>query len=712
MPSGGCMKHEKEIFNEKLCSLETSKQDAGKFLTTNQGTLISDNQNTLKLDERGPSLLEDFIFREKITHFDHERIPERVVHARGSGAHGYFQPYQSMKEYTKANFLQDPSKITPVFVRFSTVAGFRGSADTVRDVRGFATKFYTEEGIFDLVGNNMPVFFIQDAIKFPDVIHAVKPEPDHEMPQASSAHNSFWDFISLTPESMHMILWLMSDRALPRSYSMMEGFGVHTFRLINESGKSRFVKFHWKPLNGLSSLLFEEAQIIGGKDPDFNRRDLWELIEKGHFPEFELGFQILEEDELYKVDFDILDPTKIWPEEDIPVQRIGKMVLNRNPDNFFAETEQVAFCPSHLVPGFDFTDDPLLQGRLFSYLDTQISRLGGPNFHEIPINQPLKKESNYQRDGMHRQTIHKNKVNYEPSSLGGGCPMQALWKQGGFATFAEKLMGVKIRKKPESFNDHYSQAAMFFNSMSDYEKKHIINAFRFELGKVTYKHIREKMIEHLNQIDLSLAQEVAKGIGVNLPSSDLSSSYTKRSPSLSFESHKTKSIKGRKVAILVADGCNSSQIEEFKKELNKEGVEVDLIAKYLGEIECEDGKALSVDKSFLTVSSTMYDAVFLPGEEKSVEFLLTLGDALKFVLESYRHCKTIGMALPASNFFSSSFIKSIPFDSKEPSTFSEIGIVMAGSDDSFSSFCTAFKIALAKHRHFERETIDTDKIPG
>lgn len=426
---------------EKIIELAVNTENpTDTYLTTNQGVPINDNQNSLKAGDRGPSLLEDFILREKITHFDHERIPERVVHARGSGAHGYFQVYKSMAAVTKAKFLQDPSVKTPVFVRFSTVAGSRGSSDLARDVRGFAVKFYTEEGNYDLVGNNMPVFFIQDAIKFPDLVHAVKPEPHHEMPQAASAHDTFWDFISLMPESMHMIMWAMSDRAIPRSLRMMEGFGVHTFRFINEAGTARFVKFHWKPLLGVHSVLWDEAQMISGKDPDFHRRDLWEAIESGAFPEWEFGVQIVEEKDEHKFDFDLLDPTKLIPEELVPVQRIGKLTLNRNPDNFFAETEQVAFHAGHVVPGIDFTNDPLLQGRLFSYTDTQLIRLGGPNFHEIPINRPIAPVHNNQRDGHMRQTINSGRTSYEPNSIGGGCPFQAGKDMGGFVSYAEKIV--------------------------------------------------------------------------------------------------------------------------------------------------------------------------------------------------------------------------------------------------------------------------------
>ena len=451
--------------DKKDIDLEKDRQSAdNQLLTTNQGLLINDDQNSLKAGERGSTLLEDFILREKITHFDHERIPERVVHARGSGAHGFFQLYESLGEYTKAKFLNDTEKTTPVFVRFSTVAGSRGSTDLARDVRGFSIKFYTDEGIYDFVGNNIPVFFIQDAIKFPDLVHALKPEPDNEIPQAASAHDTFWDFISLMPESMHMIMWLMSDRTLPRSYRMMEGFGVHTFRLINEEGISHFVKFHWKPLLGVHSVAWDEAQIISGKDPDFHRRDLWEAIENGNFPEWELGVQIMAEEDEHKFEFDLLDPTKLVPEEIVPIKRIGKLTLNRNPDNFFSETEQVAFHPGHLVPGIDFSNDPLLQGRLFSYTDTQLSRLGSPNFHEIPINRPVAPVVNNQRDGLMRQAISTDKVSYHPNSIGGGCPFQAKAAQGGFTSYQERIDGNKIRERSKSFFDHFSQAILFYNS--------------------------------------------------------------------------------------------------------------------------------------------------------------------------------------------------------------------------------------------------------
>ena len=489
---------------------------AGQALTTNQGVMVGDNQNSLKAGLRGPTLLEDFILREKITHFDHERIPERIVHARGSGAHGYFEAYEPMTAITKAAPFKEAGKITPVFVRFSTVAGERGATDTARDVRGFAVKFYTDEGNWDIVGNNMPVFFIQDAIKFPDLIHAAKPEPHNGMPQGATAHDTFWDFASLSPETTHMLMWAMSDRAIPRSYRMMQGFGVHSFRLINEAGDSTYVKFHWKPKLGTHSLVWDEAVKISGADSDFHRRDLWEAIESGNYPEWELGFQLFNEEQAEAFSFDVLDATKLIPEELVPIQYVGRMVLNRNPDNFFAETEQVAFGTGNVVPGIDFTNDPLLAGRNHSYLDTQISRLGGMNFHEIPINSPIVPVYNNQRDGIHRQAIPRGRVAYEPNSLGGGCPFQA-GSMKGFTSFPERISDDKVRGKPEKFADHYTQARLFFESQTPVEQAHIVAAFRFELSKVTVPAIRERMLSGLVNASPELAQKVADGLGMAVP---------------------------------------------------------------------------------------------------------------------------------------------------------------------------------------------------
>ena len=655
--------------NPKAADLSVFKEDsAGKTLTTNQGTRVNDNQNTLKAGPRGPSLLEDFHFREKITHFDHERIPERIVHARGSGAHGFFQVYENMSRYTRAGFLQDPAVRTPVFVRFSTVVGSRGSTDLARDVRGFAVKFYTDEGVFDLVGNNIPVFFIQDAIKFPDLIHAVKPEPDHEMPQAASAHDTFWDFISLMPESMHMVMWVMSDRAIPRSFRMMEGFGVHTFRFVDAAGNSRFVKFHWKPVLGMHSVAWDEAQKISGKDPDFLRRDLWEAIEQGNYPEYELGVQIVEEKREHDFDFDLLDPTKIIPEEIVPVERIGKLTLNRNPDNFFAETEQVAFHPGHVVPGIDFTNDPLLQGRLFSYTDTQLKRLGGPNFHEIPINRPVAPVHNNQRDGHMRQTINRSKVAYEPNSIGGGCPVQAHAVAGGFVSFPEQLDGPKVRARSEKFFDHFSQAALFFNSQSPPEKDHIVEALRFELGKVERAPIRERMVAMLARVDGTLAARVAQGLGFReiprlempinhsipadgdpatfQPSSNGNGRSSRKglreSPALSMANTVKNTVATRRVAILAADGVDAAHLKAVRDALIQNGAQGKIVAPRLGVLIGEAGDEFFIDFSLLTASSVLFDAVYVPGGAASVATLLEERDALEFVTEAYRHCKPIG----------------------------------------------------------------------
>lgn len=687
--------------DEKSKHLESNTRGSGEKLTTNQGVGINDNQNTLKAGSRGPSLLEDFIMREKITHFDHERIPERVVHARGSGAHGYFQPYASHADLTKAGFLQDPDKQTPVFVRFSTVVGFRGSADTVRDVRGFAIKFYTEEGIFDMVGNNMPVFFIQDAIKFPDLVHSIKPEPHNEMPQAAAAHDNFWDFISLTPESMHMIMWVMSDRAIPRSFAMMEGFGVHTFRFINAQGSSHFVKFHLKPKLGMHSLVWDEAQKIAGKDPDFNRRDLWEAIEDGNYPEYEFGVQMIREGEEGKLDFDILDATKIWPEEEIPVRMLGKLVLNRNPDNFFAETEQAAFHPGHLVPGMDFTNDPLLQGRLFSYTDTQLIRLGGPNFAEIPINRPVNKVHNNQRDGYMRQTIDRGRTNYEPNSLGDNKPSEVPEEAGGFVSYAERNEGVKVRKRAESFSDHYTQARLFWNSMTPPEKQHIVDAFSFELGKVETRHIREKMVMHCNHIHHDLAVRVAKNIGVVPPTeSQAKEDYDKTSSALSMENTVKDTIKARKVAVLVADGYDYQEVMQLREFLKAQDAKADVIAKQLGEVKSSSGETLEVDKSHVTTDAVLYDAVFIPGGEESVKTMQTQGDALHFVNETFKHCKAIAASGAGIMLLKASDIKQINFSGDEDSGITEDkGVITTGKAD--DAFYQQFKQAIGS-RHWDR----------
>ncbi|MEM5434509.1 catalase HPII [Paraburkholderia diazotrophica] len=625
----------------KSQDLERSRaRPQNEALRTNQGVKIADNQNTLRAGARGPSLLEDFIMREKITHFDHERIPERIVHARGSAAHGVFQVYESMAEYTKAAFLRDPSVQTPVYVRFSTVQGPRGSADTVRDVRGFATKFYTSEGVYDLVGNNMPVFFIQDAMKFPDFVHAVKPEAPNEMPTGASAHDTFWDFVSLVPESTHMVLWTMSDRAIPRSLRTMEGFGVHTFRFVNAKGAMRLVKLHWRPVLGSYSLLWDEAQKLAGKDPDFHRRDLWEAIERGDYPEFELGVQIIEEKDQDSFGFDLLDPTKIVPEEIVPVKIIGKMTLNRNPDNFFAETEQVAFHPGHIVPGIDFTNDPLLQGRLFSYTDTQISRLGGPNFHEIPINRPLSPNVNNQRDGMHRQTINVGQASYQPNSLNDDWPVETKpsVSDGGFESFPEPMEGTKIRVRSESFADHFSQAALFYQSMSDVEKEHIALAYQFELGKVTKPEVRARVVnEILANFDADLAATVAEGLGLPKPGKGARAAGKQTpSPALSLLNRVKPGIKTRKIAVIAAPGSDGAAIKSVQSALKAQGATPLLIAPTLAAID-----GMNPDATIAGMPSIMFDGIVICGGEQGAKTLTQSGDARHFVLEAFRHLKAI-----------------------------------------------------------------------
>jgi len=576
---------------QKTEQLDTVRDDAtNEALTTNQGVKIADNQNSLRAGIRGSTLLEDFILREKITHFDHERIPERIVHARGVGAHGYFQAYEGNERLTKAGFLTDPTIQTPIFVRFSTVQGPRGSADTVRDIRGFAIKFYTQEGNFDLVGNNAPVFFVQDGIKFPDFVHAVKPEPDTEIPTGATAHDTFWDFVSLVPESAHAVIWAMSDRAIPRNLRSIQGFGVHTFRLINAEGKSHFVKFHWTPKQGLSALVWDEAQKLAGKDPDFHRRDLYEAIEQGFYPEWELGVQIVEEEDEMNFDFDLLDPTKIIPEELVPVTPIGRFVLNRNVDNFFAETEQVAFCPGHVVPGIDFTDDPLLQARLFSYTDTQLSRLGGPNFHQIPINKPVCPFHNNQRDGIHQHTIHKGQASYQPNSIDGNWPVETppAASNGGFESYPEKISGHKLRQRSETFSDYFSQPRLYYKSLAPHEQKHVVDAYTFELSKVQRKHIRERQVQQiLANIDLDLARQVGANLGIEVP--DLTLDYKKtaieKSAKLSFLAFPPEDIQGRKVAVLIHNLVKSDTLEAIKNWAIKEGVVVHLLAPSLAPVK-------------------------------------------------------------------------------------------------------------------------------
>jgi catalase len=621
----------------------------GNTLTTNQGVAISDNQNTLKSGVRGPSLLEDFVLREKITHFDHERIPERVVHARGSAAHGYFEAARGASKFSKAAFLQ-PGQRTKVFTRISTVAGGAGSVDTPRDVRGFAVKFYTEEGNFDLVGNNIPVFFIQDAMKFPDLVHAVKMEPDRGYPQAASAHDTFWDFISLMPESMNMVMWIMSDRTIPYSIRHIEGFGVHTFRLINAAGESTFVKFHWRPSVGAMSTAWDEAVKIAGADPDHHRRDLFESIEKGDFPEWTLNVQAFDQETADNLDFDILDATKIIPEEVIPLTPIGKMVLDRYPPNFFAETEQVAFHPGNIVPGIDFTADPLLQGRLFSYQDTQLIRLGGPNFHEIPINRPVCPFQNFQRDGHMRQTVVPGRVNYEPNSLGPDTPREN--PERGFRSFADPESGPKIRQRPESFADHYSQARQFYRSMTPPEQTNIVSALGFELSKVETMAVRTRMLGHLDLIDPTLGQRVAAGMNLVGKADKITPAVPPRddlepSPALSLVAKAPKTIKGRTLAVMVTESSDAKAVASLQKAVAKDGALLKLIAPKIGPMK----NGLAPDMTIDGGPSCLFDAVVLLPGQAEMPMLLKSAGAINWLRDAFAHLKAIGFNNAAQAMF-------------------------------------------------------------
>lgn len=624
--------------------LHQDASGSAERLTTSLGTPIADDQSSLRAGARGPTLLEDFVLRDKITHFDHERIPERVVHARGSGAHGYFVPYRSHATLTRAAFLQDPKVKTPVFVRFSTVAGSEGSIDTARDVRGFAVKFYTGEGNFDLVGNNIPVFFIQDGIKFPDLVHSVKPEPDRGFPQAQSAHDTFWDFVSLTPESMHMLLWVMSDRAIPRSFRMMEGFGVHTFRMLNAKGESTFVKFHWRPKLGSFSLVWDEAVKLGGADPDFHRRDLWESIANGDFPEFELSVQAFDQKTADGFDFDVLDPTKIVPEELVPLTPLGKMVLDRNPVNFFAETEQVAFCASHVVPGIDFSNDPLLQIRLFSYQDTQLSRLGSANFNEIPINRPKCPMHALLRDGHMRQEVNAGRVAYEPNSLDPRGPREDAAR--GFASFAAAEEGVKERRRPESFADHYTQARLFWISQTPPEQDHVVNGFAFELAKVETVAIRRRMLGHLEHVDAELAERVADALGMSGEAEPVVPARepdldVEPSPPLSLIGKAPRTIAGRKVGVLVTDGVDDALLKSVEQTLAKEGARMLVVAPKVGGVQTRAGRKLPAAQSLSGAPSVVFDAVIVAAAEAGIDALLREAAAVDWLRDAYGHLKAI-----------------------------------------------------------------------
>jgi catalase len=689
-------------FNPGSLPLDRVRTDASeRQLTTNLGVPIADNQNSLKAGLRGPALLEDFILREKLTHFDHERIPERIVHARGSAAHGFFECYQPMTKVTRAALFAEAGKRTPVFVRFSTVIGERGSPDTPRDVRGFAIKFYTEQGNWDLVGNNIPVFFIQDAMKFPDLVHAAKPEPHFAMPQAATAHDTFWDFVSLMPESTHMLMWAMSDRTLPRSYRMMQGFGVHTFRLVNEQGKSTFVKFHLKPLLGTHSLDWDESVKIMGADPDFHRRDLWEAIESGAFPEWELSFQLFSEKQAESFSFDVLDATKIVPEELVPLTPVGRLVLDRNPDNFFAETEQVAFCAAHIVPGIDFSNDPLLAGRIHSYQDTQISRLGGPNFHEIPINAPIAQAHNNQRDGMHRQAIHRGRVAYEPNSLGGGCPFQA--GSAGFTSFREPIADDKVRGKPERFAEHYAQAALFYNSQSPIEKAHILRGFRFELTKVQVPAVRERVVAMLANVDTVLAKALARELGMQMPKplpkalKNPPVPEVQVSPTLSlFALPGDGTIKTRRIAILIADGVDGDAARALHAGLSEQGAVPRYVGVRLGAVATKTGETLEAEVTLETMPSVLFDAVAVPGGKDSIVALGNVGHALEFIKDQYRHAKPIFALGEGADLVENAGAAAV-LPSGEP----DPGMVV-GRHGNVREMLPAFVRAIARHRHFER----------
>jgi catalase len=687
--------------NDPLDRVRVDSSD--RVLTTNQGVPVADNQNSLKQGLRGPALLEDFILREKITHFDHERIPERIVHARGSAAHGYFECYEPMTHVTRASPFAEAGKRTPVFVRFSTVVGERGSPDTPRDVRGFATKFYTDEGNWDLVGNNIPIFFIQDAMKFPDLVHAAKPEPHFAMPQAATAHDTFWDFVSLMPESTHMLMWAMSDRTLPRSYRMMQGFGVHTFRLVNAEGQSTLVKFHWRPILGTHSLDWDESVKIMGADPDFHRRDLWEAIEAGAFPEYELSFQLFSEKQADRFSFDVLDSTKIVPEELVPLTPVGRMVLNRNPDNFFAETEQVAFCVAHIVPGIDFTNDPLLAGRIHSYVDTQITRLGGPNFHEIPINAPIAQVHNNQRDGFHRQAIPRGRVSYEPNSLAGGCPFQA--GTAGFTSFRQPPEGDKLRGKPEKFADHYTQATLFYNSQTPVERAHIRRGFRFELTKVQVPAIRERVVAMLANVDAELAQTLAAELGMDAVPARLPRVLKRPlppevevSPALSlFARPGDGSIRTRRIAILVADGVDGEAAQTLHAALAKQGAVPRFVGGRLGQVAAENGDPIDVEVTLETMPSVLWDAVVVPGGEAAVKVLGNLGHALEFLKDQYRHAKPI-LAIGAA----AALVENAGIPAVLPSGERDPGVLVAKAGQ-HGKVVADFVRAIARHRHHERE---------
>jgi catalase len=690
--------------------LEAFTQGPENQLTTSQGVVLPDNHNSLKAGLRGPTLLQDFLLREKLTAFDHERIPERVIFARGAAAHGYFELTRPLVEYTRADFLQEVGGRTPVFVRFSNMTGAQGSADTVRDVRGFAVKFYTREGNYDLVGASLPVFFVQDAMKLPDLVHAMKPEPHNGMPQGSSAHDTFWDFVSLMPETSHALMWLMSDRALPRSYRMMEGFGVHAYRFINARGVSHFVKFHWRPKLGKHALAPDEAVKIAGRDPDFLRRDLWESIERGDFPEWELGVQLVEEERAAKLGIDLLDATKLLPEELVPVQVIGRLVLNRNPENHFAEVEQVAFHPGHVVPGIDFSNDPLLQGRLFSYGDAQLARLGGPNHHELPINRGVCPVHNFQRDGQGRGNIPRGRVSYEPNTLGNGSEFRVDGGEQGLQTFEEPLQSPKIRRRSPSFDDHFAQATLFWNSQGTCERDHIVAAFQYELSRVETPAIRQRIVDNLAHVDMRLARKVAEPLGIGAPDPRSAAGQAgfreaagkpalEAAPSLSMEAD-GNGIQTRKVAIVMAAGVELGAFKVIQQALLDAGAITKVVAAHLGFVASSSGQQVPVDHTFHAMPSVMFDAVLVPGGGASAQALAQDGDAVHFVLEAFRHCKPLCLIGESVELLRGAGVSGA--DAPAPA-----GVVIGTNEPTTRlQMAQDFIAALGKHRHWGRAGIE------
>jgi catalase len=688
--------------------LEAFTQAPESLLTTGEGVVLPDNHNSLKAGLRGPTLLQDFVLREKLSHFDHERIPERVMFARGAAAHGYFEVTRQLVEYTRADFLQEVGSRTTVFVRYSNLAGAQGSADTVRDARGFAVKFYTREGNYDLVGSSLPVFFIQDAMKLPDLVHALKPEPHHGMPQASSAHDTFWDFASLMPESMHALMWLMSDRGLPRSYRMMDGFGVHTFRLVNARGSSHFVRFHWRAKLGRHALAWDEAQEIAGRDPDFLRRDLWEAIERGDHPEWELGLQLIDEERAHKLEIDLLDPTKLLPEELVPILPAGRLVLNRNPENFFAETEQVAFHPGHVVPGIDFSNDPLLQGRLFSYTDAQLGRLGGPNHAELPINRGVCPVHNFQRDGRHRTGIPRGRVAYEPNTLGNGSEFRVDGGEQGFQTLEEAMESPKVRRRSPSFDDHFSQATLFWNSQSAWEKEHITAAFQYELARVETPAIRQRVVDNLAHVDARLARKVAEPLGIGPPDARSAAGQAgfreprarpllDSAPSLSMEAN-GGGIQSRRVAIVMAPGVELGAYKVVQQALLEAGALTRVVADRLGFVASSSGQQVPVDHTFATMPSVMFDAVLVPAGAASAQALMKCGEAVRFVLDAYRHCKPLCLIGESAEILRSAGVD----DAAAPA-----GVVLGTNEPTTRlQMAQDFIAAIAKHRHWTRGVVE------